>query len=491
MSIGNNPTPTALIDIGSATSNNAQLRLRSSSGVNPSTPNNGDLWWNGNSLFFNNGTNSVDLLDFYKSGGSSGFVQLSPNTAQTDVGSDPLINLQANGNIASSVLQVDENGLGNPNLLSLSVSSLPRFRITNDGKLESYINGVSQAFSISYNTSTLVPAGIVISNSSTGEIINAIDLSDSKIRNAVNIGNNNIQMADNGTVSIVNSSGNQVLQVSDISVNFGGVVESGEVVSRNSYFGEEFSRDRANVVADAVYAWGDYQQFAVDENVNCVFSTVDDAVNGIGRVSVAAAGSSCLAYHGSGVGDPQLQFNMYNLPLVIMKVRPSAVGTGQNFWVGLSTQAFATDSPPLNGVYFIRGPSNVWTGVTTSGGTSTYTSCSGQAISTSQFALLKIETRSVTEVRFYVDANVSDGVQWFECGVSSTNIFTGNMTSLIMSSSTTAGFNLDIDYYRIWQDDSLYQDTTEGHTNEKDTGNKKDSSMDNLEFVTEEITQFE
>jgi len=55
-------TPGALLGLAAATSGKAQLNLVSSIGVDPTTPNNGDLWWNGTNLNFYDGSSTVDLL---------------------------------------------------------------------------------------------------------------------------------------------------------------------------------------------------------------------------------------------------------------------------------------------------------------------------------------------------------------------------------------------------------------------------------------------
>lgn len=62
----------AFLNIKKAVSNVAQLNLESSAGVDKSSPANGDLWWNGTNLYFNNGTTNKDLLA--SSGGGSGTV---------------------------------------------------------------------------------------------------------------------------------------------------------------------------------------------------------------------------------------------------------------------------------------------------------------------------------------------------------------------------------------------------------------------------------
>ena len=54
--------PTASLHLNPATATRSQFRLESSAGTNPTTPNSGDLWWNGTELYFFDGTLSNDLL---------------------------------------------------------------------------------------------------------------------------------------------------------------------------------------------------------------------------------------------------------------------------------------------------------------------------------------------------------------------------------------------------------------------------------------------
>lgn len=91
--------------------------------------------------------------------------------------------------------------------------------------------------------------------------------------------------------------------------------------------------------------------------------------------------------------------------------------------------------------------------MTRSAGVSTNVSCS-TSVSTTQFALLKIEVVSSTSVNFYIDGDVSNGVEWTLCGNSTTNINTAGMASMLKTSSNTVGFTLNVDYFRVWQDDA-------------------------------------
>jgi hypothetical protein len=63
-------SPTAWLGIQPATTSYAQLNLESSEGVDPSSPVEGDLWWNGTNLYFFDGTSTSDLLVGGGGGGS-------------------------------------------------------------------------------------------------------------------------------------------------------------------------------------------------------------------------------------------------------------------------------------------------------------------------------------------------------------------------------------------------------------------------------------
>ena len=95
-------TPDAWLDIKAATAGSAQINLTSSSGVNPSAPVSGDLWWNGTSLYFYNGTANIDLLAISQ-GGESLFTDSGSLTYLTSVTDDFAIG----GDTLASVFSVD------------------------------------------------------------------------------------------------------------------------------------------------------------------------------------------------------------------------------------------------------------------------------------------------------------------------------------------------------------------------------------------------
>jgi hypothetical protein len=334
-------------------------------------------------------------------------------------------------------------------------------------------NNLVISYTQSTNAANLLGAGIVINtiaSGDAGDTIRAINIANTtangSTQQAINIGtgfdqvinlngaNETIGIANNSTLNFSDGTNNLAI-FRDASTNFGAYLETGALVSRNSYVGEEFSRERGALTTDGNQVWGDFQQFGVDENTVCTFNIVDDVVNGIGQMSNNAANSSCLAYHSSAIGNAHLQFDADNLPLLIMKVRPSAASIGDDTFVGIGTQVTASNTDPTSGIYFTNNNGTTWTGVTRNAGVSTNVVCTGATISTTQFALLKIEVISNTSVNFYVDPDVSNGVDWTSCGTSTTNIPTAGLTSMLQWSSTVANRFLDIDFYRVWQDDSI------------------------------------
>lgn len=86
--------PTTFVDVAAATSAAASIRVRSSSGTNPSSPNSGDLWWNATDLNFRAGSTTKSIAfnpntQTVNASGAAVSVDLS-------LGSVITLNLQAN-----------------------------------------------------------------------------------------------------------------------------------------------------------------------------------------------------------------------------------------------------------------------------------------------------------------------------------------------------------------------------------------------------------
>lgn len=247
-----------------------------------------------------------------------------------------------------------------------------------------------------------------------------------------------------------------------IGQTFGAYFETGGFLGRNSYFEEDFTFDRGNLTADG--AWGDYGKIYAEETAttaDCTFSVVDNTVNGIGRIQTDDASQFCNVFNSAAAaGNSHSMYKVDNYPVMIMKVRPSHVGANDNFWVGLQSETnLQSATLPTDGIFFTNNNGTTWTGVTRSGGTSNPITCTSQTVSTTNFALLKFEVISSSEVRFYVDTNAGDGVTWTSCGSSSSNIPSAALTLMLKISSTSTGRQLDVDFVRSIQDDNY---TNEG-----------------------------
>lgn len=131
-------TNTAFLNVAAATTAQSSLRLVSSGGTNPSSPNSGDLWWNGTSLNFRSASSTIDLL----AGSCSTCVSFAPAAAQTTTSTNSLINLISTATAATNpLLIVNENGTGTPNLFEFQVAGSSRGVLTNAGQLQLSVTG--------------------------------------------------------------------------------------------------------------------------------------------------------------------------------------------------------------------------------------------------------------------------------------------------------------------------------------------------------------
>jgi hypothetical protein len=279
--------------------------------------------------------------------------------------------------------------------------------------------------------------------------------------------------ADNtGILSVVDVNSNTLLKIQDHSTNFGASVEAGAFIGYNSMYSDEFFKDRAQVAADGNQNWGDNTEWSTGETGTCTWDGLPDAINGVSSIVASAIGSTCtLALNDLGAATPNLWLDADNLPTLLMKVRPSVAGAGvpdtdHQFFAGMSDGGFGAapaSGAPTNGIYFSNASNTAgttgtanWYAVTDNGGASTNTAC-GVAVSETQFALLMIKVMSTSLVKFYIDNDVSNGVNLIECGTgNTTNINTAGMTSFLKADfdANTNASTLEVDFYRVWQDDA-------------------------------------
>ncbi|HRH23660.1 MAG TPA: hypothetical protein PK295_03445, partial [Candidatus Magasanikbacteria bacterium] len=241
-------------------------------------------------------------------------------------------------------------------------------------------------------------------------------------------------------------------------------------ISYDTYMGQEFNAEIANTTADAA-TWGDNASWFVDEGV-CAFNVLDNATGEYGgyhRSNNVSAGSQCYLGMGLGAGDLTTFTKVNSLPTFLAKVRPSTSTALFHTWVGfmidataLVTGAGATtsaaQSPTTEGIYFTNASGTTWSGRVDPAGSvaPTTLACSGATISNTDWALLKIVVESTSTVRFYVDPGMSNGINFTDCGSSSSTLVTSNLgVAAVMMASSTSQMNLEVDYVRVWSDDPV------------------------------------
>jgi hypothetical protein len=251
--------------------------------------------------------------------------------------------------------------------------------------------------------------------------------------------------------------------------NFGGIASSGAFVSMNSMFTEEFevNKNTTAVTADNTTGLGDSTAFAYDTNSTngTSYSTPTNSVGGYARFTLPAIsgngfrflkGRSTTAYNGS--------YLKSNLPVMQAKVRPGSSAVTEDYRIGFmgstvtaigASGTLTNDASPADGIYFSNENGTAWTGVVRSGGVNVGTAVCSATISTTQFATLRIEVESATSVRFWADADASNGISLVDCGsVSGANPTSALTVGLQYTHTTTTTPTFDIDYIRTWQDDA-------------------------------------
>ena len=301
----------------------------------------------------------------------------------------------------------------------------------------------------------------------------------------------------NSKLSVLDSSGNSLFEIKDVTTadnNFGAIVTSGAFISNTSYFGDEFNTEKNTtaLTADQVCVRsgtvnmlcpGDNGQFYFDTtSTTATYSTPADTVNGIARLQFGTT-SAVGAFMGNGLTQNNLHaiFLKANLPVVQMKLRTNIVNANNDIVWGLMDQATAPTAQntlPSNGIFFWPNNGSSWVGVVRSGGSNVGTvTCTG-SISTSQFAVGRIEVVGASSVRFLMDYDASNGISFTDCGTVSGANPTAAMGVAVYNihNETTGSRNIDIDYIRVWQDDAASTDTVSaddlqgGHESDAETG---------------------
>jgi hypothetical protein len=315
-----------------------------------------------------------------------------------------------------------------------------------------------------------------------------------------------------GTVWRITNGSSTLLELKQMGVDkygsstFGAVVSAGAFIDKNSYFGEEFTSFRGGDCKGNVVATTHVQSrgsggttpttctnntgnlslsFANGTTTYAATSSVmssSTALNGVEEFRASStinnSGSAVAEYIGTNTAQVPLKpFAAVNLPIVVTKILRDTISSSSRSFVGLASSSpysgaattLAATTTPKNGIFF----SNCYASTTQSGlnacdtgwyatvannGLLTTSSCSAAPIA-NKWAYMKIEVRGPTDVHFFVDNDVSNGVQEVECGSGlSTSTNATAMTMLFMhgqhKSGATSTSRLAMDYFRVWQDDS-------------------------------------
>jgi len=263
---------------------------------------------------------------------------------------------------------------------------------------------------------------------------------------------------------INNSSGNSILDVKDLSTNFGSAATAGAFISNMSYLGQEWNKDtHSAATASNINNVGDDGAWAFHGNAaaTSTYQTPRGVVNGVARIANGAtSGVGGLISLGGTAGTLNGVALKANLPLVQMKIKPGINNATNDIIAGLGDQATAptaNDTLPANGIFFWNNnAAGAWQGVVRSGGANVgTTTCSG-TISTTQFATLRIQVEASNSVRFLVDNDASDGINFIDCGTVgvNTNPTVALTPEIYVVHTETTGRTFDVDYIRMWQDDS-------------------------------------
>jgi hypothetical protein len=336
---------------------------------------------------------------------------------------------------------------------------------------------------------------------------------------------------DNATTGI-----NQ-LQVKDLSQSFGSAVTAGAFIQRNSYFGEEFNSVRAGNCTDNtgtnfnhLQARGDQGNPATTCTANtgeistssvmanslaadqCQYSS-GSTTNGIENITasttnVASHNVSCLEYLGTNANNTiNPLFNTNNLPVIAMKWKSANTGSTQRNFIGISNIGTAKTAPVASdkGLFFsnctVYGVSptcgSTWCAAVFDGGNlpscvsgTNATACpatdnQGSSPQTTNSMYGRIESTvapsgTTVNITFYIDYDVSNGVNETKCGTVSTIATSGGLNSvgmsmmaMVASTPTTATATttaMSVDYFRGWQDDNVAS-TDSSTTDTSSTGN--------------------
>ncbi len=294
---------------------------------------------------------------------------------------------------------------------------------------------------------------------------------------------------------------NSLFEIRDIGTNFGGLVSSGGFLGTNSYMSQEFAADIAAAstadsatVGDNGTWYADLSTAASTEN----WSQTDQVGGFVRMTNGVTSGRGILLGFGAAQNNLSLGFAKANLPVLQMKVRTSVNNATNDLFWGFMDQAtapIANDTKPANGIYFWNNnAAGAWQGVVRSGAADVGTvTCSG-SVSTTQFAVGRIQVESATSVRFLIDNDASNGVEMTDCGtVSGANPAASLGVAAYTVHTETTGRTFDVDYVRVWQDDvadatEVASDSEDQNGTNSSEGNSEDANINEVQTSDQNFT---
>lgn len=459
-----------------------------------------------NYFTFDGSTDAADTLFGFTSASSgitSGTIaQILADTIDTGIGVDISVDALTTGTgiaLTSTATTLSTGKLmsidWSPGSATTATGDLVRINIGTNGTVGNLFNVTDTASTLFSISETQITSALPHQFTAAGDVAVAYDLVFTNqtasgissygpltIVSGESFENNNLTLKTYGTGNVIfdtafNSGLSYTtapwLYIEENSTNFGGMAVTGGFVDLNSYYGDEFFKDRTQVTVAGQQNWGDNQEWSTGVTGTVTFDGLADGVNGITSISATTTADIALLFHSDlAAYTTNLWLDADNLPTIVMKVRPSVTGavapnTDHQFFAGMADGTL-DDTPvsgaPTSGIYFtnasdaagVTGTAN-WYAHTNNAGTATATACS-VAVSETQYALLMIKITSTSMVHFYIDGDVSNGISWTECGTGNTaNINTSGMTAFLKAdydaTGTTDASVLDIDFFRVWQDD--------------------------------------
>ena len=246
--------------------------------------------------------------------------------------------------------------------------------------------------------------------------------------------------------------------------NFGGATSTGAFINNTDTYGQEFVGSKASTTTNNTAVGDDSKWYYNNAGAGSAITAFSDVstTGGFARLTTSTtSGRGGLITEGAVAGTVDAPLLAANLPIVQIKVRPSILRITDDMIWGMTdtaTAPTANDAMPTNGIFFWTNNAigaTGWTGVVRSAGVNVGTvTCPGTATA-GVFATGRIVVVNATTVRFFIDNDATNGVNFLDCGTVSGTPPSANMAmSMYVVQTTTTAATFDLDYARFWQDDA-------------------------------------